>query len=116
LKALSFLIAYVNGDNGHPQAKREILTLMPELHRLCLGTAVTAWESQWQRELMKCFVIDEGDKPLLVIVFSNIKPTRLLNFLLHVALSLGEFSNELELLEIVLTFTAYSMKPSCTIQ
>jgi hypothetical protein len=30
-------------------------------------------------------------------VFSNIKPTHQLNFLLHVALSLGEFSKELEL-------------------
>jgi hypothetical protein len=46
---------------------------------------------------MKHFVVDEGDQPLPVIVFSNIKPTHLLNFLLHVALSLGEFSNELEL-------------------
>ncbi len=46
---------------------------------------------------MKHFVVDEGDKPLPVIVFSNIKPTHPLNFLLHVALSLGEFSNELEL-------------------
>jgi hypothetical protein len=46
---------------------------------------------------MKCFVVDEWDKPLPVIVFSNIKPTHLLNFLLHVALSLREFSNELEL-------------------
>jgi hypothetical protein len=46
---------------------------------------------------MKHFVVDEGDKPLPVIVFSNIKPTRLLNFLLHVVLSLGEFSNKLEL-------------------
>jgi hypothetical protein len=45
---------------------------------------------------MKHFVVDEGDKPLHVIVFSNIKPTRLFNFLLHVALSLGEFSNLLE--------------------
>jgi hypothetical protein len=45
---------------------------------------------------MKCFVVDEGDKPLPVIVFSNIKPTHPLNFLLHVALSLREFSNKLE--------------------
>jgi hypothetical protein len=42
-------------------------------------------------------VVDEGDKPLPVIVFSNIKPTRPLNFLLHVVLSLREFSKELEL-------------------
>jgi hypothetical protein len=46
---------------------------------------------------MKRFVVDEGDKPLPVSVFSNFKPTGPLNFLLHVALSLGEFSNELEL-------------------
>jgi hypothetical protein len=46
---------------------------------------------------MNHFVVDEGDKPLPVIVFSNIKPTHPLNFLLHVALSLGEFSNKLEL-------------------
>ncbi len=46
---------------------------------------------------MKHFVVDEGDKPLPIIVFSNIKPTHPLNFLLHVALSLREFSNELEL-------------------
>jgi hypothetical protein len=46
---------------------------------------------------MKHFVVDEGDKPLPVIVFSKIKPTHPLTFLLHVALSLGEFSNELEL-------------------
>jgi hypothetical protein len=35
---------------------------------------------------MKRFVVDEGDKPLPVIVFSNIKPTLPLNFLLYVAL------------------------------
>jgi hypothetical protein len=44
LKALPFLIAYANGDNGHPRVEREILSLMSELCRLCLGTAVTAWE------------------------------------------------------------------------
>ena len=97
LKVLPFLIAYANGDNGHLQAKREILALMSELHRLCLGTAVTASERQWWKELMKHFVVDEGDKPLPIIVFSNIKPTHLLNFLLHVVISFGEFSNELEL-------------------
>jgi hypothetical protein len=46
LKALPLLIAFANGDNGHPQAKREILALMSELFRLCLGTAVTARERQ----------------------------------------------------------------------
>ncbi len=55
LKVLPFLIAYANGDNGHPyangdnghpRAKREILALMSELRRLCLGTAVTASERQ----------------------------------------------------------------------
>jgi hypothetical protein len=46
---------------------------------------------------MKHFVVNEGDKPLPIIVFSSIKPTHPLNFLLHVALSLGEFSNGLEL-------------------
>jgi hypothetical protein len=45
---------------------------------------------------MKHFVADEGDKPLPIIGFSNIKPTHLLNFLLHVALSLGEFLTKLE--------------------
>jgi hypothetical protein len=62
-----------------------------------LGTAVTASERQQQKEFMYHFVVDEGDKPLPIIVFSNIKPTHPLNFLLHVALSLGEFSNALEL-------------------
>jgi hypothetical protein len=70
---------------------------MSELCRFCLGTAVTAWERQQQRELMKYFVVDEWDMPLPVIVFSNIKPTHPLNFLLNVVLSLGEFSNKLEL-------------------
>jgi hypothetical protein len=37
---------------------------------------------------MKHFVVDEGDKPRPVIVFSNIKPTYPLNFLLDDALSL----------------------------
>jgi hypothetical protein len=46
LKALPFLIAYAKGDNGHPQVEREILSLISELRRLCLGTAVTAWERQ----------------------------------------------------------------------
>jgi hypothetical protein len=65
---------------------------------------------------MKHFVVDEEDKPLPVIVFSNINPTHLLNFLLHVALSLGEFLNELELFGIVPTFVTYSTQQSCTIQ
>jgi hypothetical protein len=39
-----------------------------------------------------------ASNPLPMIMFSHIKPsTHLLNFLLHVALSLGEFLNELEL-------------------
>jgi hypothetical protein len=46
LKALPFLIAYANGDNGDPRAEREILALMSELCRLCLGTAVTILERQ----------------------------------------------------------------------
>jgi hypothetical protein len=46
LKALPSLNAYANGDNGDPQAEREILVLISELRRLCQGTAVTASERQ----------------------------------------------------------------------
>jgi hypothetical protein len=43
---------------------------------------------------MKHFVVDEGEKPLPVMVFSNIKPTHPLNFLLHVALNKLELSGD----------------------
>jgi hypothetical protein len=43
----------------------------------------------------------------------NIKPTHPLNFLLHLALSLGEFSMDWNFLGIVLTFMTYSTQPKC---
>jgi hypothetical protein len=46
---------------------------------------------------MEHFVVDEGEKPLPIITFSNLKPACPLNLLHHVVLILGEFSNELEL-------------------
>jgi hypothetical protein len=60
---------------------------MSELCILCLGTAVTAWKRQQQRDLMKHFVVDKGEMLLPVMVLSNIKPSHPLNFLLHVALN-----------------------------
>jgi hypothetical protein len=62
---------------------------------------------------MKHFVMDEEEKPLHIIVFSNIEPTHPWNYLLHVALGLGEFSNELDILEIVLARNIFR-QPSCT--
>lgn len=97
LKALPILIHYANGGGNAPRARREVLALMTALERYCVRPITLPSDQVHRDELMERFVVDEGDTPLPVIVFSNIKPTRPQNFLLHVALSMGEFSNEVEL-------------------
>ena len=47
---------------------------------------------EWQ-DLFLCKV----DKPLPIVVFSNIKPTQTNIFLIHIVLSLGNFTNEYDL-------------------
>ena len=97
LKALPLLIAYANGVGSGPRACRQVLRLMTLFQQYCVGNVSLQQERITREELMERFVLDDGDAPLPTIVFSNIKPTRPQPFLLHVALSLGMFSNEVEL-------------------
>jgi predicted GIY-YIG superfamily endonuclease len=92
LSALRELVAYSQG-----KAERELSTLMTSFERYCLRTPNSAFQRERAEWLMTTFVFDDGKKPLPVIVYSNIKPTRPHNFLLHVVLSMGSFCNELEL-------------------
>ena len=100
--AIPEVAEYVRSNRRRLNIDRNLELLFVRLARYqldppLLGQRREQW-NEWQESLLCRQWQERAHLPL--VVYSNIKPTQMHRFVLHVLLSMGEFNNELELFSV----------------
>ena len=81
----------------HAQSARKIIRLFNKVIKNDQNGAVTEEEKIFEKHMKNNLLHKDGSDHLPILVFSYVIPTLLVQFLLHIMLSMGTFTTEFDI-------------------